>query len=166
MAINLWLVENQNDKHYNLAMSSKGYFFLLAKDSREVFLTIKGDPGKLGIRDRDYFRNDEIAAIQRKIPNLRILHYYAFENYIYHPDNIAELGLEGFHKETYIKDITAQKNQKLHTILLSLATSRQTYIEFKDAISNDGKAESILKALESDDFETFYLPRQVSCHLQ
>lgn len=51
------------------------------------------------------------------MPNLRILHYYAFENYIYHLDNIAELGLEGFNRENYIKDITEQKNQKLHTIL-------------------------------------------------
>ena len=152
----LVVVENQNDKHYNLAMSNKGYFFLPAKDSREVFLTIKADPTKLGIRDRDYFRDDEIIAIRKKIPNLRILHYYAFENYIYHPDNIAELGLEGFNRENYIKDITEQKNQKLHTILLSLATSRQTYIEFKDAITNDGKADPILKALESDNFETFY----------
>lgn len=125
------VVENQNDKHYNLALNGSGYFFLPAKDSREVFLTIKADHSKLGIRDRDYFRDDEIAAIQKKYPNLRILHYYAFENYIYHPDNIAALRLDGFDKTLYIGDITEQKNRKLHAILLSLATSRQTYIEFK-----------------------------------
>lgn len=152
----LVVVENQNDKHYNLALNGKGYFFLPAKDSREVFLTIKADQTKLGIRDRDYFRDDEIVSIRGKYPNLRILHYYAFENYIYHPDNIAELGWAGFDKQIYIQDITNQKNQKLHRILLSIATSRQTYVEFKDAIKNDEKAEPILQALESDEFETFY----------
>ncbi|PWV54486.1 AAA family ATPase [Chitinophaga sp. S165] len=152
----LVVVENQNDTFFNLAFKGKTYFFLPAKDSRELFLTIKGDSSMLGIRDRDYFRDDEIVAIQKKHPNLKILHYYAFENYIYHPENIAELKWGDFNKEEYIKDITEQKNHKLHTILLGLATSRQTYIEFKDAISNDGKAEPILKALESNDFETFY----------
>lgn len=152
----LVVVENQNDKHYNLALNEKGYFFLPAKDSREVFLTIKADQTKLGIRDRDYFRDDEIVKIREKYPNLRILHYYAFENYIFHPDNIAELGWTDFDKQAYIGDITNQKNEKLHRILLSIVKSRQTYIEFKDAIKNDEKEEPILQALESDEFETFY----------
>lgn len=152
----LVVVENQNDKHYNLALNEKGYFFLPAMNSREVFLTIKADQTKLGLRDRDYFMEDEIVAIQKKFPNLRILHYYAFENYIYHPDNIAELNPTGFDRLAYIADITRQKNEKLNRILLSIATSRQTYVEFKDAIKNTEKMEPILEALESDDFETFY----------
>ncbi|WP_343690023.1 AAA family ATPase [Chitinophaga sp.] len=152
----LVVVENQNDKHYNLALNEKGYFFLPAMNSREVFLTIKADQTKLGLRDRDYFMEDEINAIQKKFPHLRILHYYAFENYIYHPDNIAELNPVGFDKQLYKADITKQKNEKLNRILLSIATSRQTYVEFKDAIKNTEKLDPILEALESDDFETFY----------
>jgi AAA15 family ATPase/GTPase len=152
----LVVVENQNDKHLNLALNVDGYFFLPAKDSREVFLTIKGDETKLGIRDRDYFRDDEIIAIRKLYPNLRILHYYAFENYIYHPNNIAELGWPGFDKKEYLEEIIAQKNKSLHRIILGIVSARQTYIEFKDVIKNDNKAEPIVHALESDEFEIFY----------
>lgn len=42
----LVVVENQNAVHYNLALSGKKYLFLPEKDSRDVFLNIKGDPTK------------------------------------------------------------------------------------------------------------------------
>lgn len=152
----LVVTENQNDKHYNLALNEKGYLFLPAQNSREVFLTIKSDASKLGLRDRDYLKDNEIAGIQAKHPNLRILHYYAFENYIYHPDNIAELGWEGYNIDVYTKQIIEQKNKNLIQIVSKIALARQNYIEFKDCIKNDEDISIILKGLESDDFETFY----------
>jgi len=152
----LVVVENQNDKHYNLALNEKGYFFLPAQNNREVFLTIKGDATKLGLRDRDYLKDDEIALIQTKYPNLRILWYYAFENYIYHPDNIAELGWHGFDKGAYIKEIIEQKKKNFVQIIARIAVARQGYVEFKEGIKNNENIDSILQALESDNFESFY----------
>ncbi|WP_346320187.1 AAA family ATPase [Chitinophaga sp. YIM B06452] len=152
----LVVAENQNDKHYNLALNEKGYFFLPAQNSREVFLTIKGDTAKLGLRDRDYLREDEIARIRAKYPNLKILQYYAFENYIYHPDNIAELRWHGYNKDAYIKEIIVQKKKSFIQIVSKIAVARQSYVEFKEGIKNDENIAPILQDLESDDFESFY----------
>lgn len=152
----LVIAENQNDKHYNLALNEAGYFFLPANDSREVFLTIKGDTSKLGLRDRDYLKDTEITAIQAKFPNLRILKYYAFENYIYHPDNLAELGWSGYNKEMYVEEIIEQKKRNLLQIAAKIAVARQSYIEFKEGIKNDTDISMILSSLESNDFDSFY----------
>ena len=149
-------VENQNDQYYNAALGEKSYLFLPANNNREVFLTIKGDAKMLGLRDRDYLKPEEIEAIRKKFPNLKILHYYAFENYIYHPDNIEELKWKGYNKSEYIQEIVQQKNERLIAIVDEIATARQTYIEFKEAIKNDDKREPILKDLQSNELGIFY----------
>jgi hypothetical protein len=110
----------------------------------------------LGLRDRDYLKPEEIQVIQEKFPNLKILNYYAFENYIYHPDNIEELHWKNFNREDYIQDIVRQKNERLISIVDEIATARQTYVEFKEGIKNDDKRAQITDALQSKDFEVFY----------
>ena len=152
----LVVVENKNDEHFNAALGEEGYLFLPANNNREVFLTIKGDKDKIGLRDRDYLRWDEIAKIRTQLPNLRILELSTFENYIYHPDNIEELSLEGFNKTEYTSEIRRQKNQGLIGIVSEIATSRQHYIELKDCIKNDENVKPITDALQSDVFEDFY----------
>jgi len=149
-------VENQNDQYYNAALGEKGYLFLPANNNREVFMTVKGDSNMLGLRDRDYLKPEEIQVIQEKFPNLKILNYYAFENYIYHPDNIEELHWKNFNREDYIQDIVRQKNERLISIVDEIATARQTYVEFKEGIKNDDKRAQITDALQSKDFEVFY----------
>lgn len=150
-------VENKNDKYFNQALGEEGYLFLPANNNREVFLTVKADKDKLGLRDRDYLRSDEIMLIKNKLPNLKILSFYTFENYIYHPDNLVELNLIGFNKNEYINNITQQKNNKLLNIVSEIGMSRNHYIEFKDCIKNDGNIEPIIEMLKSDDFEQFYV---------
>lgn len=155
----LVIVENKNDEHFNAALGQDGYLFLPANNNREVFLTVKEDKDKLGLRDKDYLRTDEIEKIKAKLPNLKILSLYTFENYIYHPENIAELDFEGFNKEDYATEITRQKNEKLIDIASEIGTSRSHYIEFKDdtaGITNDGKIKPITDALKSNDFDVFY----------
>lgn len=155
----LVVVENQNDEYFNTALGQDGFLFLPANNNREVFLTVKSDQDKLGLRDRDYLCEDEIKKIQEKLPNLKILHFSTFENYIYHPDNIAELGLSYFNKDDYKKEITKQKNEKLLEIVSAIEVARQHYIEFKDCIKNDEKTEpvkQIINSLKSDDFDAFY----------
>ncbi|MDI9365784.1 MAG: AAA family ATPase [Flavobacterium sp.] len=152
----LVIVENTNDEHFNNALGQDGYLFLPANNNREVFLTVKSDKDKLGLRDRDYLRDDEIIKIQAKMPNLKILQLSTFENYIYHPDNIAELGLAGFNRDEYITDIIQYKNEKLLDIVAEIGISRTHYIEFKDCIKNDGNIEPIINALKSDLFDEFY----------
>ncbi|HEY4289719.1 MAG TPA: AAA family ATPase [Puia sp.] len=149
-------VENQNDQYYNAALGEKGYLFLPASNNREVFLTVKGDPNMMGLRDRDYLRSDEIKIIKDKFPNFKILHYYAFENYIYHPDNLQELQWKFYNRTDYINEIVQEKTKRLITIVDEIATARQTYVEFKEGIKNDDKREQIIEALQNDELEIFY----------
>ncbi len=149
-------VENKNDVHFNAALGHDGYLFLPANNNREVFLTVKSDKEKLGLRDRDYLRPDEIQLLTKKIKNLKILMFYTFENYIYHPKNISELNLLGFNENEYEAEIINQKNEKLIDIVAEIGISRNHYIEFKDCIKNDGILKPITSALQSDVFDTFY----------
>lgn len=154
----LVVVENQNDEYFTLALGEKGYLFLPAKNNREVFLTIKGDKDKIGLRDRDYLKPEEVDNITKKYANLKILKYYTFENYLYHPDNIEELRLANFNKAEYLAEIIKQKNERLLDIVEELATSRQTYVEFKeDGIKDDKNVKPITAAIKSDDFDVFYV---------
>lgn len=152
----LVVVENQNDEHFNAALGSEGYIFLPANNNREVFLTVKADKDKLGLRDRDYFRSDEIEKIKVVLPNLKILSLSTFENYIYHPDNISAMGFDGFDKAGYTNEIIKQKNEKLIDVVGEIGTSRTHYIEFKDCIKNDENIKPITTALQSDNFHDFY----------
>jgi AAA15 family ATPase/GTPase len=153
----LVVVENKNDEYFNAALGEEGYLFLPANNNREVFLTIKNDTEKLGLRDRDYLRSDEIAEIKQKLPHFKILTLSTFENYIYHPDNIQELDIEGFNKENYIAEIIKQKNEKLLGIVGEIGIARNHYIEFKDCIKNDGNIDAIIEKLKSDVFDDFYI---------
>lgn len=148
--------ENKNSALFNLALGARSYLFLPANNNREVFLTIRDQPNMLGLRDRDYLRDDEREAIMQKFPNLKILHYYTFENYIYHPNNLSSLVWPSFNRSDYVADITQQKNARREAIIDSLAEARQTYVEFKEGIKDDKDRTMIIAALKSDDFETFY----------
>lgn len=149
--------ENKNDEYYNLS-GLENTLFVGVRDSRDVFLQVKRDPTKFSLRDRDFLSNNEIMQIQKKYPTYKILKFYNFENYLYHPENIAEINPDGFDKTTYIDDITTQKNQKLsYTILPNLISSRQNYEEFKtDEKLKDKDTDSIVDDLNSTDFEKFY----------
>ncbi len=153
----LVVVENKNDEYFNNALGQHGYLFLPANNNREVFLTVKADKDKLGLRDRDYLRSDEISKITQLVPNLKILLLSTFENYIYHPENLDELGFEGFNKEEYITEIIKQKNEKLIDIVAEVGTSRTHYIEFKDCIKEDGNIKPITDILQSNDLDEFYV---------
>ncbi len=146
--------ENQNDEFYQL-MNVKDCLFVGLADSREVFLQIKRDKRYHGLRDRDYLMESEIQRLKNHYPNLYILQYYNFENYLYHPDNIEELKIEAFQKNEYIKEIRQQKNDSYENTLINLKASR-SYEEFKtDKIKSEG-IDEIIQSLKSEDFETYY----------
>ena len=102
------------------------------------------------------FSDDEIAKIKEKYPNHNILKYRNFENYLYHPKNIAELGLQGFDESKYAEEITKQKNAKYQYLLTNVESSRKTYEEFKTDDLQDEGTISIVDDFKSDDFEKFY----------
>lgn len=148
--------ENQNDEYYQLLGFEKK-IFVGVRDAGEVFLLTKNQPIFHGLRDRDYLTDVEIKKIQKEFPNLYILNYYSFESYLYHPDNIQEISLQGFDYQEYMNDILKQKNQKQMSIIINLKDSRKNYKELGEAgINFREKEEVIAERLSSQDFEVFY----------
>jgi AAA15 family ATPase/GTPase len=152
----LVVCENKNDEYYNLLLI-KDTIFVGVKDSRDVFLHIKRDSRYHALRDRDFLSDTEIERIRKNYPNHHILRYYDFENYLYHPDNIAELAPQGFDKQGYIDEISKQKNERYDYILPTIIAARQTYEEFKtDEKLKDRSVDSIVDDFKSNEFERFY----------
>ena len=149
------LCENQNDEYYNL-LALPNTLFVGMKDARSLFLQIKNDSRYYALRDRDFLSDTEIERLQNKYPTYRILRYYDFENYLYHPDNIATLNPPGFDKDAYITEITRQKKERFNNLLLNLKDIRKSYEELKTDDMMDKKSNSIVDNLQSDDFERFY----------
>lgn len=148
--------ENKNDVFLNLVSLEKT-IFVGVDGSRSVFLNVKRDIQYHGLRDRDFLSDTEIENIEKKYPNYHILRYYCFENYLYHPDNIAELNILGFDKEAYKQELTRQKSNRKDYILVKVIDARKTYEEFKtEQKLKDEDANSIIEDLANDDFERWY----------
>ena len=130
--------------------------FVGLQDARSVVLQVKNDDRYYALRDRDYLSDNEINRIETLYPTYRILSYYDFENYLYHPDNVAELNPVGFNRDTYTVEIVLQKRARFTSVLLNLKSSRQPYEELKTDDLSDKTPDSIVDDLQSDDFERFY----------
>lgn len=132
--------------------------FFPENNSNGVFIKVKINPDYYGLRDRDFLLDSEIIKIQSKYPNYHILKYYCIENYLYHPNNINELKLEGFDIQMYTGEILKQKNNNKYEIISNFKKSRDSYQEFKlpsDKIRDKDESD-IIKSLESDDLEIFF----------
>lgn len=150
--------ENKNAEVLNGIYFENARFFP-ERDSNSVFIKIKTNPDLFGLRDRDFLVDTEIERINKKYPNYYILKYYCFENYLYHPENISELGLSNFNKQEYIKEIINQKNSNKNRIISIYKKSRDSYQEFKieaDKLRDKSNEDDIISYLESDDLEVFF----------
>lgn len=149
------LCENQNDEFYNL-LGLKDKLFVGIKNKNDVFLYVKRDPRYYGLIDRDFLTDREIKKAQKNYDKLRILRYYCFENYLYHPDNLRGLASD-FDKSAYVQEIVDQKNDRKMKIISKIDKTRDSYaiLRAEDTIKDDN-FDTIITALSSDDLETFY----------
>jgi internalin A len=150
--------ENQNASLLTKVDIERTRFFP-ESNSNSVFIKIKTNPDLYGLRDRDFLLDSEIARIRKKLPKYYILEYYCIENYLFHPDNIAELKLEGFNKQEYIDEIIKQKNDNKNKIISIFKSSRNTYQEFKidaDKMRDKKNEDEIIEYLESNEIEIFF----------
>ncbi len=97
-------------KNYKILNSIKipNVVFSEEHNSVSIFQNIKTRE-KYCLRDKDFLIDEEIRRLKQVFPKYYILDFYCIENYLYHPDNIAELELFGFSKQEYIKNIIAVK---------------------------------------------------------
>jgi predicted ATPase len=152
----LVMCENKNDRYYNL-LGLKERLFVGVQDYRQVYLNVKNQPNSHGLIDRDYLTDGEIARIRQHLPHLHVLGYYAFENYLFHPENIRE-AFPKFDVRAYQAEIVEQKNERRDFIIAGLELARRGHAVLNNEnIERDEDAiEQIIMALRSDDLETFY----------
>ncbi|WGQ14521.1 response regulator [Sphingobacterium faecium] len=150
--------EGSNFEDFN-SLKLRDIEFRSVNDCREVFLQVCHNISSYAIRDRDFLVDDEITLLKARYPNLYILDYYCYENYLYHPDNLNE-AISNFDKSAYIQDLIQQKNLKKDNIILDIKDSRKGYTEFKHEIFKIAKTknaeQSIIQNLKSDQLENFY----------
>ena len=147
------LCENKDDDLYNL-INLENKIFVGVQNKDQVFRNIKSNPNYFGLIDRDYLTDNEINTLQARYPNLFILDFYNFENYVYHPENIKEV-LADFDTETYKQSLAEQKKSQFNTILLNLKPTKKGYKILIDE-NLSGEIDSIVQSLESDNFSDFY----------
>jgi len=160
--------ENLNAELYNSIGLEKIKFFG-ERDSSSVYIQVKTKPDIFGLRDRDFLLDSEILKISKKYKNYFILEYYCIENYLFHPENINELNLDGFDKSRYTDEIVKQKNKNKNSIISIFKSSRNNYQEFKVESEKlrDKKGEAeIIKYIESDDLEIFFKSFSMKDHFK
>lgn len=148
--------ENQNAELFN-KLNFHNIHFIPESNSTGVYIKVQANQSHFGVRDRDYLTDSEIIKLKELNKNYVILEYYCFENYLYHPDNLAELEIEGFDKEWYIEELKKQKAAKYDGIILKLVNSRNSYQEFKlpDVKIREKNDLVIADYLKSDETEIF-----------
>lgn len=108
--------------------------------------------------DRDYLTDAEVAQLEQRVPCLRILRHYSIENYLYHPDNLAEVNEAGYDRSAYIQALTAQKNAVGDDLIFGIAKARDSYPFRRDTTAKEYEASGrkVAEHLASDDFERYY----------
>lgn len=148
--------ENQNSIYFN-KLNFKNIHFIPESNSNSVYIKIQANPTHFGLRDRDFLSDNEIERIKKVHKNYFILDYYCFENYLYHPENIAELGINDIDKNSYIEELIRQKNSLYDKTVMNLKNDRNGYQEFKvpDNKFREKSDEIICSYLKSNDVEIF-----------
>lgn len=150
--------ENKNAEFFNKIGYTK-FKFIEKGNSSDVFFHIQQFPNHFGIRDRDFLTDREVQALKKAFPNYFILDYYCYENYLYHPENIAELILPNYDLKEYQKDIIAKKNSQRDYILSVFKNSRDSYQDLKWLklkSQNVSNYQEIIDNLRSDEIEIFF----------
>lgn len=150
------LCEGKNFKVLN-NLEIPNVIFAEEHNSASIFQEVNSG-FKYALRDKDFLLDEEINKLKNVFPKYYILYNYCIENYLYHPDNIAELKLVDYNKQEYIEDIIKQKNECLLEIISNFKLSRNSYKELSGNHINKVKdADStLMNELKSNEFEVFY----------
>lgn len=148
--------ENQNAEHFNnlnipnivfLPSNSKLYAFDAAKtQGSQVYSLI----------DRDFLTDEEKTHIESNT-NVRLLDYYCFENYLYHPDNLKEYfdsKNQAFDMILYTQNIINEFIEKFK--IVEIGNGRMSYksiTEFAKSVYDSNILNNINK---SQDFNEIY----------
>ena len=153
----LILCENEDARLYN-AIGLPDVLFVSERDKNAISIMTRQTDQFHGLIDRDFLGTREIDDVRRRQPNLYVLSYYCIENYLYHPDNVAEVAPSGFDEARYRTVLHSTMQTIRDRLLVNLEKNRNSY-EIIKTISGALKSqavEEIAEATAADDFETFY----------
>ena len=153
----LIICENKDARLYN-AIDLPEIVFIGSRDKNSIVIQTRVSDEFYGLIDRDFLGTAEIREIGRRQANLHVLGYYAVENYLYHPENIAELNPAGYDNSAYRAALKNNMTTVRDRLLVNLRGSRGSY-EIIQELSNELKRQAIQEVEEataSDDFEIFY----------
>lgn len=165
------LCENKDSKYYQSDELGKKFFGV--QDKFNVLEWCHSFNAH-GIIDGDYLLDSEKADLENKFEGrLKILKYYSVESYLFHPDNLLGEN-ESPEKTDYKQKLIEEKNRVLSQFTAErIVQARSKYGVFVNDRTNNspqwfinrGDSQEVLKALQSDDFETFYkfLPMKDYC---
>jgi len=124
--MNIFFVENKDNQYYNSLGITKT-IFVPEKDKKAVYFKAINTEFK-GIIDRDFLSDEEIKKLEEDYKNLKVLRYYSIENYLYHPDNLAEYYHKknmAFDKESYFTNLLKSKNEIKDRLIIKLIISQK-----------------------------------------
>lgn len=150
--------EGDDQKLYNAALDDSELLFIPARNAYSVFQMVTADPSLWGLRDRDFLLQKEVEKLQQAYPRLRILPCYSIESWLYHPQNIASLSLEGCDAEAWKAEIVTRKPDA-HKLEVKHARSHIAELRHHplDSMrSSETNVDEIYAAYASTDFDTMY----------
>ena len=151
--------EGKDNALYNAACDDNSRLFIPAGNAEQVFGMVKANPNLWGIRDRDFLLQTEIDQLRLLFPQYRVLPFYSIENLLFHPDNIASLGIAGFDAQAWRDAIRAAKDSRpLREVKYAREKIRElrSVPEFQRARLWEADPNEIYDAYASSDFDTFY----------
>ena len=152
--------EGEDTSKYNSLQLPHVLFASNRYNKFQVFVRAR-DTKTEGIIDRDYLTDAEVEEFEKIFPFIHVLRYYSIENYLYHPDNLAEVVGSSFDKAEYIQQLLTIKNRIKEDLVFGIQKARESY-PFDKELQGDRRkqyskdAQHIRDLLNSDVFETFY----------
>ena len=151
--------EGKDDAFYNAACDDNSRLFIPAGYAEQVFAMVQTNPNLWGIRDRDFLFQSEIDLLRKLYPQYRVLPFYSIENLLFHPDNIASLGLPGFDAKAWREAIRAAKDARpLREVKHARGRIKElrSVPDFQRTRAWDADPNQIYAAYAAADFDTFY----------
>ena len=149
-----------NDVAYFNSIGLKDTIFANGGNKFQIFARAR-DAKTHALMDRDYLTAEEVRESQARLGTLHILPLYSIENFLFHPDNLAEVLGEGFDRNAYVAAVCAEKNRVFDDLNFGIAKARDGYPQARDLtkderVKYEERGRQVSLRLKSDAFDDFY----------
>ena len=149
-----------NDVGYFNSIGLNDTIFANGGNKFQVFVRAR-DAQIAALMDRDHLTSEEISECRERLPMLRILPLYSIENFLFHPDNLAEVLGSAFDRAGYIAALCTEKNGVYDHLNFGIGKARDGYPQARDLSREDRqkfeeRGREVPRLLKSDLFEEFY----------